>query len=55
MAGRIQRSSKKQADESVITTLTADAADQSVLLGILGRIRDLKIFLLSVTEDGLEI
>ncbi len=53
--GSIRISSDKQADGSVITTLTVDAIDQSNLFGILDRIRDLNIFLISVTKDGMEI
>ena len=53
--GNIRISSEKQKDASVVSTLTVDAIDQSVLFGILDRIRDLNIFLISVTENGLEI
>jgi hypothetical protein len=50
--GGIQLSSEDQADGSVLTTLTVDATDQSTLFGILDRIRDLNICLVSVTKDG---
>jgi hypothetical protein len=48
-------SSERDEDGSTITTLTVDAADQPVLFGILDRIRDLNILLISVTRDGEEI
>jgi hypothetical protein len=35
-------------DGSVITTLTADLADQSALFGVLDRLRDLNLALISV-------
>jgi hypothetical protein len=50
--GGIQMSSEDLADGSVLTTLTVDATDQSTLFGILDRIRDLNIRLVSVTKDG---
>ncbi len=53
--GGIQLSSEDQADGSALTTLTVDAADQPTLFGILDRIRDLNICLVSVTKDGREI
>jgi hypothetical protein len=53
--GDFQLTTEKQEDGSLITTLTVDAVDQSALFGILDRIRDLNIFLVSVTKDGLEI
>jgi hypothetical protein len=53
--GDIQITAEKQADGSVMTTLTVDAVDQSVLFGILDRIRDLNILLISVSKDGREI
>jgi hypothetical protein len=53
--GNLQIASEKQEDGTVITSLTVDAVDQSVLFGILDRIRDLNIFLDSVTKDGQEI
>jgi hypothetical protein len=53
--GSIQFTSEKQDDRSVITTLTVDAIDQSTLFGILDRIRDLNMLLISVTRDGVEI
>jgi hypothetical protein len=37
-------------DGSVITTLTADFADQPALFGALDRIRDLNLVLISVTR-----
>ena len=36
---------------SVTTTLTIDATDQPVLFGVLDRIRDLNLVLISVTND----
>lgn len=53
--GGIQLNSEDQADGSALTTLTVDATDQSTLFGILDRIRDLNLFLVSVTKDGREI
>jgi hypothetical protein len=53
--GDIQITAEKQADGSVVTTLTVDAVDQSVLFGILDHIRDLNILLISVSKDGREI
>lgn len=50
--GSLQTKSEKLEDGSLITTLRLDAADQSTLFGILDRIRDLNISLISVTEDG---
>ncbi len=41
-----------QADHSVITTLTVDVIDQSALFGILDRIRDLNLILVSVNSKG---
>jgi hypothetical protein len=42
-------------DGTEVTTLTLTAIDQSTLFGILDRIRDLNISLVSVTRDGEEI
>jgi hypothetical protein len=53
--GSIQINSENQEDGTVVTILTVDASDQSVLFGILDRIRDLNIFLISVTKDGQEV
>jgi hypothetical protein len=53
--GSCQIDTQFQPDGSVMTTLTVDAVDQSVLFGILDRIRDLNIPLISVTKNGLEI
>lgn len=53
--GSFQVTSEKQEDGMVITTLTVDAADQSALFGILDRVRDLNILLISVTNNGQEI
>jgi hypothetical protein len=53
--GSIHCEVEKQEDGTVITTLTVDAVDQSFLFGILDRIRDLNIFLISVTKNGQEI
>jgi hypothetical protein len=51
----IQISCEDQQDGTVITILTVDVTDQSTLFGILDRIRDLNILLISVTKDGQEI
>lgn len=48
--GSIQIISESQEDGAVFTTLTVDATDQSALFGILDRIRDLNIRLISVTS-----
>ena len=53
--GGIRIGSEDQGDGSVLTTLSVDATDQSTLFGILDRIRDLNLFLVSVTRDGREI
>jgi len=53
--GNCQIGTEFQPDGSVVTTLTVDAVDQSVLFGILDRIRDLNIPLISVTKNGQEI
>lgn len=53
--GGIRISSENREDGSVLTTLTVDATDQSTLFGILDRIRDLNLSLVSVTRDGREI
>ncbi len=37
---------------SAITTLTVDVTDQPALFGILDRIRDLNLFLISVTSTN---
>jgi hypothetical protein len=49
--GGILLSRENQADGSMATTLTVDASDQSTLFGILDRIRDLNLLLLSVTRE----
>jgi hypothetical protein len=49
--GNIHMVAEKQEDDSVLTTLTVDVADQSTLFGILDRIRDLNLFLISVNLD----
>jgi hypothetical protein len=51
----IQIGCEDQQDGTVITILTVDVTDQSTLFGILDRIRDLNILLVSVTKDGQEI
>jgi hypothetical protein len=53
--GSILLSQENQEDGSVVSTLTVNAADQSSLFGILDRIRDLNIDLISVTKGGEEI
>jgi hypothetical protein len=53
--GHCQIAAEFQLDGSVVTILTVDAVDQSVLFGILDRIRDLNIPFISVTKNGQEI
>ena len=53
--GSVKLSSERAEDGSVITILTADATDQSTLFGILDRIRDLNLTLISLTRNGDEI
>jgi hypothetical protein len=50
--GSVKLSSERGEDGSAITTLTVDATDQSALFGILDRIRDLNIPLISVAKGG---
>ncbi len=53
--GNARMVSEPQKDNSVITSLTVDLADQSALFGILDRIRDLNIALIDVTPvEGLK-
>ena len=53
--GNIQITSEKQADGSEMTILTVNTVDQAVLFGIIDRLRDLNIYLISVTSDSHEI
>ncbi len=53
--GNIKITSEKREDGSLITTLTVNSADQSTLFGILDRIRDLNIILISVTKGNQDI
>lgn len=46
--GDVKIATERQRDGSVTTTLAVDAADQPVLFGILDRIRDLNLTLISV-------
>lgn len=48
--GQVEIFSELQSDGSVITTLMVDTEDQSTLFGILDRIRDLNIPLITVTS-----
>ena len=50
--GSIEFTSYREGDGSVATILTVDVADQSILFGILDRIRDLNMFLISVAGEG---
>lgn len=52
--GEIQITTDRQEDGSIVTTLVVDATDQSTLFGILERIRDLNIFLISVSKNNQE-
>jgi hypothetical protein len=49
--GNAEIASELQADGSAISTLTVDTADQATLFGILDRIRDLHIPLITVISD----
>jgi hypothetical protein len=49
--GEVQISPERQEDGKMVTTLTVDAVDQATLFGILDRIRDLNIPLVSVTGE----
>jgi hypothetical protein len=51
--GSIQVLTDQQEDGTVISTLMIDVVDQSTLFGILDRIRDLNIFLISVSMEKL--
>lgn len=52
--GEVQITTDRQEGGSNVTTLEVDATDQSTLFGILERIRDLNIFLISVTQKNQE-
>lgn len=49
--GRVEITTELDADGNPTTTLTANVADQSALFGILDRIRDINLLLVSVTCD----
>jgi hypothetical protein len=49
--GGVQITRESSADGSTITTLTGDPIDQPALFGILDRIRDLNLVLVSVKMD----
>jgi hypothetical protein len=49
--GEVSISSQPGQDGASITRLTLDATDQAVLFGVLDRLRDLNIALVSVTEQ----
>ncbi len=49
--GGVKIVSEPQEDGSVTTTMTVDVADQSTLFGILDRIRDLSLVLLSADQN----
>jgi hypothetical protein len=53
--GNAQITTDRLEEGSVITTLVVDAVDQSTLFGIIEHIRDLNIFLISVTKENQEI
>ena len=53
--GEVEITSKGTIDGSVSTTLTVDVEDQSILFGILDRIRDLNLVLINVINvDAVE-
>ena len=53
--GGVEITSKGTIDGSVSTTLTVDVEDQSILFGILDRIRDLNLVLINVINvDAVE-
>ncbi|HVP20730.1 MAG TPA: hypothetical protein VMS73_02595 [Anaerolineaceae bacterium] len=49
--GSIHMVVEKQEDGPIMTILTAEVADQSALFGILDRIRDLNLVLVSINVD----
>jgi hypothetical protein len=50
--GNVNMISKKLDDNSIHTVITVNVPDQPALFGILDRIRDLNIILISVQEVG---
>jgi hypothetical protein len=50
--GNTMLTTDKQKDNSVITTLALNAVDMFPRFCILDRIRDINIFLISVTSEG---
>ncbi len=53
--GEVQITTERQEDGSGVTIRVVDAADQSTLFGILERIRDLNMDLISVTKNSQKI
>lgn len=49
--GHVEMGSERQEDGSVITVISVDVTDQSTLFGILDRIRDLNIPLITVSSN----
>ncbi len=49
--GNVTARSEYQGDGCVVTTLMVDVADQSTLFGILDRIRDMNLFLISAVSE----
>ena len=49
--GNVDIRTEQAAGEGLVTTLTLDLIDQAVLFGILDRIRDLNLKLVSVTSQ----
>jgi hypothetical protein len=50
--GGIQAHCERMEDGPTVTTLTIEVADQPALFGILDHIRDINLFLISVTCTG---
>ena len=53
--GNAKIAPEPQMDGSVITMLTLDAADQSSIFGVLDRIRDLNLALITVSRDDVKM
>ncbi len=53
--GDVRINPEPQNDGSIITILTVDVADQSTLFGILDRIRDLNLSLITINRDDVNI
>jgi hypothetical protein len=53
--GDVEITSNMAEDGTEITTLTVDVIDQPALFGILDRIRDLNLALITVTCNGSEV